>query len=90
MQSTISDVEVDSVAVEGRTELAIPGYDDKVTFGVMDSLAYRLDGVGSEEIVVSTTRLETMLGDVAVAVHPEDDRYKSFVGRRLKHPFRNW
>jgi len=89
LQSTISDVEVDSVAVEGRTELAIPGYDDKVTFGVMDSLAYRLDGVGSEEIVVSTTRLETMLGDVAVAVHPEDDRYKSFVGRRLKHPFRN-
>ena len=38
-------------------------------------------------MVVSTTRPETMLGDVAVAVHPDDDRYSHLVGRNLKHPF---
>ena len=39
-----------------------------------------------EKIVVATTRLETMLGDTAVAVHPDDDRYAHLVGRRLRHP----
>lgn len=42
-----------------------------------------------EEIVVATTRPETMVGDVAVAVHPEDHRYSSYIGRRVWHPFRN-
>lgn len=41
-----------------------------------------------DEIVVSTTRPETILGDVAVAVNPKDDRYSSFIGRKLWHPFR--
>lgn len=36
---------------------------------------------------VATTRIETMLGDVAVAVHPEDPRYKDWVGKELIHPF---
>ncbi|MEM7494865.1 MAG: valine--tRNA ligase [Myxococcota bacterium] len=40
-----------------------------------------------EEIIVATTRLETMLGDVAVAVHPQDERYKHLVGATLRHPF---
>jgi len=89
LRTTISDVEVDKVPVEGKTEIAVPGYEEKVTFGLMDSFAYRFDDpVGDEEIVVSTTRLETMLGDVAVAVHPEDERYRRHVGRSLKHPFR--
>ena len=39
-----------------------------------------------EKILVSTTRLETMLGDTAVAVHPEDPRYAHLVGRRVQHP----
>ena len=39
------------------------------------------------ELVVSTTRPETMLGDTAVAVHPEDKRYKHLHGKMLKHPF---
>lgn len=39
------------------------------------------------EIVVATTRPETMLGDVAIAVHPEDDRYKHLIGKKAKHPF---
>jgi len=39
------------------------------------------------EIIVATTRPETMLGDTAVAVHPEDSRYTALVGKRLSHPF---
>ncbi len=39
------------------------------------------------EIVVATTRPETMLGDVAVAVHPDDERYAALVGKELVHPF---
>ena len=40
-----------------------------------------------DEIVVATTRLETMLGDVAVAVNSKDERYKHLVGKELVHPF---
>ena len=48
-------------------------------------IAYPLaDGSGS--LVVATTRPETMLGDTAVAVHPEDDRYRAFVGKRVRLP----
>ena len=41
----------------------------------------------SEEIVVATTRIETMLGDTGVAVHPDDARYKHLVGKKVLHPF---
>jgi valyl-tRNA synthetase len=41
---------------------------------------------GGTGVVVATTRPETMLGDVAVAVHPEDERYASLVGRQLVLP----
>lgn len=41
---------------------------------------------GSGEVVVATTRPETMLGDTAVAVHPDDKRYKHFVGKTVKLP----
>ena len=41
---------------------------------------------GSEGVIVATTRPETMFGDQAVAVHPEDERYKSLVGKMLKLP----
>src|SRR3954470_3229116 len=43
-----------------------------------------VDGTG--EMVVATTRPETMLGDVALMVHPEDDRYKHLVGKTVKLP----
>ncbi len=39
------------------------------------------------EIVVATTRPETMLGDTAVAVHPDDPRFKHLIGSTVKHPF---
>ncbi len=38
------------------------------------------------EIVVATTRPETMLGDTAVAVHPDDERYRDLVGKKVRHP----
>src|SRR5947207_3373070 len=41
---------------------------------------------GSGEIVVATTRPETMLGDTAVAVHPDDERYKAMIGKNVRHP----
>ena len=41
---------------------------------------------GGDGVVVATTRPETMLGDVAVAVHPEDERYAALVGKKLKLP----
>jgi len=51
----------------------------------MWSFAYEIEGGG--EIVVATTRPETMLGDTAVVVHPEDERYRELIGRHVRHPF---
>ncbi|MFO7324318.1 MAG: class I tRNA ligase family protein, partial [Pseudomonadota bacterium] len=48
-------------------------------------LRYPLED-GSSHLVVATTRPETMLGDAAVAVHPEDERYRHLVGRRVRLP----
>jgi valyl-tRNA synthetase len=54
--------------------------------GAMFDFAYPLaDGDG--EVVVSTTRPETMLGDTAVAIHPDDERYKHLHGKYVRHPF---
>ena len=41
---------------------------------------------GSGQLVVATTRPETMLGDTAVAVHPDDERYKNLIGKEIKLP----
>jgi valyl-tRNA synthetase len=41
---------------------------------------------GSGEVIVATTRPETMLGDTAVAVHPDDDRYQHLIGKTVKLP----
>ena len=77
---------VDKVELTGRTLMSIPGYKEKVEFGVLVSFAYKVFG-SDEEIVVATTRVETMLGDVAVAVHPNDPRYKHLHGKTVQHPF---
>jgi valyl-tRNA synthetase len=50
--------------------------------------AYPLED-GSGEIIVATTRPETMLGDTAVAVHPDDERYKHLVGKAVRLPIVN-
>jgi valyl-tRNA synthetase len=70
LRSVLSDAEVDHREVEG--ELV------SMTYGSLD---------GSEpSIVVATTRVETMLGDVAVAVHPADERYRQLIGTLVELP----
>ncbi len=53
--------------------------------GFLWSIAYPLSD-GSGQLVVATTRPETMLGDVAVMVHPEDERYAHLIGKRVRLP----
>ena len=53
--------------------------------GHLWSFAYPLED-GSGELVVATTRPETMLGDTALAVHPDDDRYRALVGKMVRLP----
>jgi valyl-tRNA synthetase len=50
------------------------------------AFAYLLSD-GSGEVVVATTRPETMLGDLAIAVHPDDPRYRDVIGKMVRHPF---
>ncbi len=69
-QSAISDLEVESREVRGS----------------LWHLRYPIEGEVGRFIVVATTRPETMLGDTAVAVHPEDDRYRGLVGRHVVLP----
>ncbi|MCK4516108.1 MAG: valine--tRNA ligase, partial [Spirochaetaceae bacterium] len=63
--------------------------DDEVEFkevnGRLTYITYPLDD-GSGALQVATTRPETMLGDTAVAVHPEDERYKDLVGKMVRLP----
>uniref|UniRef100_A0A8C6U9V9 Valine--tRNA ligase, mitochondrial n=1 Tax=Neogobius melanostomus TaxID=47308 RepID=A0A8C6U9V9_9GOBI len=86
LQSAISDIEVDSKELSGRTMLPVPGYERPVEFGTMLTFAYPIEGHDGE-VAVSTTRPETMLGDVAIAVHPEDPRYQAVHGKQCRHPF---
>ncbi|WFB09589.1 valine--tRNA ligase [Streptomyces sp. LX-29] len=51
--------------------------------GELVSIRY---GEGEDSVVVATTRAETMLGDTAVAVHPDDERYAHLIGKQIKLP----
>ncbi|WP_312165540.1 valine--tRNA ligase [Phenylobacterium sp.] len=62
--------------------------EQKEVDGAFYHFAYPLED-GSGEIVVATTRPETMLGDTAVAVHPSDERYKGLIGRAVRLPIVN-
>lgn len=74
---------------EARTVLSDLEVDYEEGFkGELWSFAYPLTD-GSGEIVVATTRPETMLGDTAIAVHPDDARYKHLIGKTCKLPFVN-
>lgn len=73
LQTAISDLEVKYEEVEG--ELV------SFRYGSLDD--------AEPHIVVATTRIETMLGDTAIAVHPDDDRYRHLVGTSLRHPFQD-
>jgi len=54
--------------------------------GELVSIRY---GDGDESIVVATTRAETMLGDTAVAVHPDDERYRRLIDKQVRLPLTN-
>jgi len=68
-----------------QTSYADIEVDHKTEKGTLWHIAYPLlDKIG--EIVIATTRPETLFGDVAVAVHPDDERYKDFIGTRVMLP----
>jgi valyl-tRNA synthetase len=77
---------VDYIEIKERTPVKVPGYEKPVEFGVLTSYAYPLEG-DLGEIVVATTRVETMLGDTAIAIHPDDSRYSHLHGKFAIHPF---
>ena len=56
------------------------------TNGKLYYIAYPIADDSTSHLTVATTRPETMLGDTAVAVHPEDSRYNRFIGKRVKLP----
>ncbi|CAH8591837.1 unnamed protein product [Dicrocoelium dendriticum] len=93
LRSTISDIEVEKLELRKSTTLPVPGYKRPQQFGIVDYFAYPLatsptsSNRTNEEIVVSTTRLETMLADTALIVHPDDTRYHHLIGREVIHPF---
>jgi valyl-tRNA synthetase len=70
LQTAISDLEVEKRPVEGK----------------MYHLKYMLSDGSGDYLTVATTRPETVFADVAVAVHPEDQRYKSFHGKSVVVP----
>ncbi len=88
-QTAISDLEVEQKEVDGAYwHFAYP-LENGVTYQY--PVAFDQDGKAVEfetrdYIVVATTRPETMLGDTAVAVHPDDERYKGLVGKTVKLP----
>lgn len=93
LKSAISDIEVDYIDLDGRTFLEVKTHKGnkndakgRYEFGVLTSFAYPIED-SEEQLVVATTRLETMLGDTAVAIHPEDPRYMHLHGKCVVHPF---
>ncbi|NKJ41067.1 valine--tRNA ligase [Novosphingobium sp. SG720] len=75
LKTAISDLEVETREVQGHFWRFRYPLADGVT---LDS--------GADHIVVATTRPETMLADMAVAVHPDDERYKSVIGKHVVLP----
>ncbi|KAI9222601.1 tRNA synthetases class I-domain-containing protein [Blastocladiella britannica] len=88
LATAISDMEVDYRTLDGPTEITVPVGSSKttITAGVMHTFDYPLADDSGRCISVATTRIETMLGDTAVAVHPADARYAHLVGQTLLHP----
>ncbi|MGV6474487.1 valine--tRNA ligase [Azotobacter vinelandii] len=78
LHTAISDLEVENHDEKGHLwHLRYPLADDACT------------AEGKDYLVVATTRPETMLGDAAVAVHPEDERYRDLIGRHVLLPLVN-
>ena len=80
LQSAVSDLEVESEEEDGHLwHICYPFADGPQT----------VDGASAQGLVVATTRPETMLGDVAVMVHPEDARYQHLIGKLVQLPLCN-
>ena len=60
--------------------------EQKETVGKMWQLRYPVTGEAGRYITVATTRPETMMGDMAVAVHPDDERYQDLIGKTVTLP----
>lgn len=73
LKSAVSDLEVESEEEDGSLWL--------IRYPLVDDA-----NSGSGSIVVATTRPETMLGDTAVMVHPDDERYRALIGRQVTLP----
>ena len=73
LETAVSDIEVVYKNVEG------------------EFVSIRYGSLNDDEphLIVATTRVETMLGDVAIAVHPDDERYQHLIGEKFPHPFRD-
>ncbi|WP_449395620.1 valine--tRNA ligase [Devosia riboflavina] len=88
LETAISDLEVENIEVKGHMwHLRYP-LADGVTypFPIKDEEGNVTGHETRDYIIVATTRPETMLGDVAVAVHPEDERYQPLVGKFIELP----
>ncbi|HVL55783.1 MAG TPA: valine--tRNA ligase, partial [Burkholderiaceae bacterium] len=77
LQTAVSDLEVDSEEEDGRLW--------EIRYPLAEPQSARAAGL-PDSLVVATTRPETMLGDVAVAVHTNDERYRGLIGQRLRLP----
>eukprot|EP00008_Paramoeba_atlantica_P010647 CAMPEP_0201477036 /NCGR_PEP_ID=MMETSP0151_2-20130828/2154_1 /ASSEMBLY_ACC=CAM_ASM_000257 /TAXON_ID=200890 /ORGANISM="Paramoeba atlantica, Strain 621/1 / CCAP 1560/9" /LENGTH=1073 /DNA_ID=CAMNT_0047857639 /DNA_START=162 /DNA_END=3383 /DNA_ORIENTATION=- len=99
LKTAIADIEVDHIELKGKTKRKVPGYPGNgFDFGIIEEFGYDvvdkegnpiLDEEGKPEVmIIATTRLETMLGDTAVAVHPEDKRYTKWHDKYAWHPYR--
>ena len=90
LKSALSDIEVDHLEIQpGKNWLETPS--GKALVGQIYDIKYKVVGGSQDEaVIVSTTRPETILGDVAVAVHPDDSRYVDLLNRKamLQHPLR--
>ena len=75
----------DPVLKTAVSDLEVESHEEK---GSLWLIAYPVVGSG-EPLVVATTRPETLLGDVAVMVNPEDERYKAFIGKSVHLPLCN-
>src|SRR5690242_3248825 len=78
LQTAVSDLEVISVEEEGSLW--------HIRYPLENVEGKALDEAGAEALIVATTRPETMLGDMAVAVHPDDIRYQHLIGRHVRVP----
>jgi valyl-tRNA synthetase len=79
--TALSDIEVEHEDVDGELVRFRYPFADADPAGPGSGA---VDGVE-----VATTRAETMLGDTAIAVHPDDERYADVVGREVRHPFQD-